>query len=94
MLIRLFKISKRCISVIFLLSTFLTSFHHHNDLKSHPNCPICVIQRNVTNADTPPDVEYIVDLNLKYEIVLEKLVSIHSYNYKNSLHQRAPPYNS
>ena len=23
------KISKRCISVIFLLSTFLTSFHHH-----------------------------------------------------------------
>jgi len=94
MLIKSSKILKKYLSIVFLLAVFLTSFHHHNDLKSHPNCPICVIQRNVTNADTPPDVEYIVDLNLKYEIVLEKLVSIHNYNYKNSLHQRAPPHNS
>jgi len=94
MLTKYLKILKKYLSIVFLLSVFLTSFHHHNDLKSHSNCPICVIQRNVTNADTPPDVEYIVDLDLKYEIVLEKLVSIHNYNYKNSLHQRAPPYNS
>ena len=94
MLTKLPKILKKYLSIVFLLSVFLTSFHHHNDLKSHSNCPICVIQRNVTNADTPPDIEYIVDLELKYEIVLEKLVSIHNHNYKNSLHQRAPPYNS
>ena len=94
MLTKYLKILKKYLSIVFLLSVFLTSFHHHNNLKSHPNCPICIIQRNVTNADTPPDIEYIVDLDLKYEIVLEKLISIYSYNYKNSLHQRAPPYNS
>jgi hypothetical protein len=88
------KILKKYLSIVFLLSVFLTSFHHHNDLKPHPNCPICIIQRNITDADTPPDVEYIIDLDNKYEIILKKAISIYSYNYKNSLHQRAPPYNS
>jgi hypothetical protein len=94
MLIKSFRISKIYISIVFLLSVFLTSFHHHNDLKTHPECPIYIIQTNITNADTPPDVKYIVDLDCKYEIVLEKLISIHSYNYINSYDQRAPPYNS
>jgi len=94
MLIKLFRISKKYLSIVFLFSVFLISFHHHNDLKTHSDCPICIIQTNITNADIPPDVKYIVGLDYKYEIVLEKLVSIHSYNYKNSLHQRAPPYNS
>ena len=94
MLIKSLKISKRYLSIVFLLSVFLTSFHHHNDLKTHADCPICIIQTNITNTNTPPNIEYLVDLDLKYGLVLEKLVSIYSYTYKNSLHQRAPPYNS
>ena len=94
MLIKSFRISKIYISIVFLLSVFLTSFHHHNDLETHSDCPIYIIQTNITNADTPPDIEYIVDLDLKYEIILEKSISIHNYNYRTSLHQRAPPYNS
>jgi len=94
MLIKSFKISKKYISIVFLLSVFFTSFHHHNDLKKHSECPICIIQTNITNADTPPDIEYLVDLDLKYGLILEKSISIHNYNYRTSLHQRAPPYNS
>ena len=94
MLIKSFKISKKYISIVFLLSVFLTSFHHHNDLKKHSECPICIIQTNITNADTPPDIEYLVDLDLKYGLILEKSISIYNYHHRTSLHQRAPPYNS
>jgi len=94
MLIKSFKISKKYISIVFLLSVFFTSFHHLNDLKKHSGCPICIIQTNITNADTPPDIEYLVDLDLKYGLILEKSISIYNYHHRTSLHQRAPPYNS
>ena len=44
---KIIKVLKKYFSVIFLLSIFLGSFHHHNDLKIHNDCPIYVLQTNI-----------------------------------------------
>jgi len=94
MLIKLFRISKTYISIIFLLSIFLISFHHHNDGKIHQDCPICIIQTNITNTDIPQDNIYIVALNISSEAILSNLFLGYRYRFVNSFNSRAPPCNS
>jgi len=78
MLIKSFNFLKRYFTIIFLLSLFLASFHHHDDGKIHNDCPIYILQTNLTNADTSPDNSYIIDLDLVNEAILENLTSIYN----------------
>ena len=88
------KVLKKYFGVVFLLSIFLGSFHHHDDLEIHNDCPICILQTNITNADTPQENNHITSIELVNEAILENFITIYSYKFINSFHSRAPPYNS
>ncbi|BDY11889.1 hypothetical protein [Hydrogenimonas cancrithermarum] len=44
---------KKFFSGILLVATLLGAFHHHHDLKTHHNCPICTFQSNISSGDLP-----------------------------------------
>jgi len=94
MVIRLVNILKRCFSIVFLLSMFVTVSHHHDDLKVHNDCQICVLQSNVTNSDLPPQNVYLSDLTALFEIISTSPTIVYSQKPTTLLHQRAPPSNS
>ena len=66
-------------------------FHHHNDLKQHPDCKICMLQSSIANADTPVDVVYISQLDIPSESIIVKLTNLHSKKITNFFNARAPP---
>ena len=85
------KLFKKYFSFIFLISIFLTSLHHHNDLKTHTDCKICVLQSNTKNVDTPPQHTYLSNIVVVYnEIYVDKTTTYHKAII-NPLHTRAPP---
>jgi len=84
------KISKY-FSIIFILAIFMGVFHHHNDLKQHPDCKICILQSNITNADTPIDVVYIQNIFIKNENISTYQNENYRKKLQNSSKARAPP---
>ena len=82
---------RKYLSIVFIFATILTAFHHHNDLKTHSDCQICIIQSNITDADTPLDVEYLSDITILHEKIITQFVNFYLTNRQNDLHQRAPP---
>ncbi|WP_456323414.1 hypothetical protein [Hydrogenimonas sp.] len=48
---------KKFLSGILLVATLLGAFHHHHDLKTHHNCPICTFQSNISSGDLPETVD-------------------------------------
>jgi hypothetical protein len=91
MLTKSFKTLKIQLGIIFLVSIFLGSFHHHDDGLIHHDCPVYILQAHVSDADTPVENTYITDLDLIGEAVLGTFASTYSYRFQNSLHSRAPP---
>lgn len=67
-------------------------FHHHNDIKQHSDCKICLLQSSIANADTPVDVVYLSHLDIKSESIVVALNNLHSKKTPNYLNARAPPH--
>ena len=88
----LHKFLKKYISIIFIISTLVGIFHHHNDLKQHSDCKICVVKSNITDIDTPSEVKYFTKLDIISEYIVAKLINFHIRNPKNPLQARAPPF--
>ena len=42
---------RKFLSLLLLVGTLLGIFHHHNDLKPHPNCSVCVLKHNLAHGD-------------------------------------------
>ncbi len=82
---------KKYLSIIFLLASFMGVFHHHNDLKQHNDCKICMVQSSLAHADTPVAVHYLTKLELSTESILTPLVSLHVRQVFNFIQARAPP---
>ena len=87
----IYKFLRKYISIIFIVATFMGVFHHHNDLKSHNDCPICTLQSSIADADTPTQTPYFTKLNILHDDLILKLISLHSKGITNPLHARAPP---
>ncbi len=85
---------KKYFSIIFVLSTMLGILHHHDDLKIHNDCQLCVIQSNLLSADTPPDVSYLTEINFVSEATVGSLFDLVTIEKQTYLHARAPPKNS
>ncbi len=81
---------KKYISIIFIVATFLVAFHHHDDLRSHNDCPVCVIQSNFFSADTPPDVVYLSLVENFSEPILTSFV-FYTYKIIYQTKARSPP---
>ena len=82
---------KKYISIIFLLSTFLGVFHHHDDILQHNDCQICVIQSSIADVDTPSDTVYFTKLELFSESTKGNLPKLSLIKHYSQLNARAPP---
>ncbi len=78
-------------STIFLIVIFMGSFHHHDDLKQHNSCQICLIQSNIISADIPSDISYLPTIKQISELIVPNLTNFYHYIQISSLHSRAPP---
>jgi len=87
----LFKFLKKYFATVFLLSIFVSSFHHHDDGKIHIDCPVYILQTNIASSDAPQATNYLTDIELVNEAILNSYSFTYSYRFKNQLHQRAPP---
>ena len=87
----IYKFFRKYFSIIFIIATFIGIFHHHNDFKPHPECKICLLQANISNANTPTDVVNLPHIDIASESIIIKLVTLHSKRVKNQLKIRAPP---
>jgi len=85
------KILIKYISIIFVISTFMSSFHHHNDLQEHNNCQICIVQSNIADIDTPTDVTYLTLFSTPSEATLVNLQNLQTQKQHLTSTARAPP---
>jgi hypothetical protein len=85
------RILKKYIAIVFVAATFMSVFHHHDDLKIHTDCQLCMIQNLMTNSDTPSETNYFTHLDIPSEAIVEKLENLHAKLTKNTLQARAPP---
>ena len=83
--------TKKYIALIFVLATFMSVLHHHNDFKVHNDCQICTIQSSIADADTPVEVLYFTRLDIALNFTLKTPKILHSKEIKNPLKARAPP---
>ncbi len=79
------------ISIIVILSAFMGSFHHHNDLKQHNDCQICTMQYNTQDIDIPQKVVYVSSLLYLNEGIKTKFYSVVLAQYIALDNARAPP---
>jgi len=84
------KIVKKYFSILFIVATILASMHHHNDLQTHSDCKVCMLQSNLFNSDTPEDVSYLTLFAFHSEAVVS-LFPLYSVTLLSTLHARAPP---
>lgn len=87
-----FKSLGRFFTIVFMLATFVSVFHHHDDLKVHNDCQICTIQSNIANADTPSENVYLSEIELFSQSVISKLPNQHECQICIPLRARAPPF--
>jgi hypothetical protein len=74
--------------LLFILSTFALTFHHHAEGTDHPNCPAC------TAAHFPAAVTGVFALQSPQSIVAlrTRIVSVHYASIQvNAFFSRAPP---
>jgi len=88
------KFIVKYISIIFIFATFITSFHHHNDMQEHNDCQICTIQNSIADMDTPTDVTYLTLLSLISESTITTLENLQTQKDYRTFSARAPPFYS
>jgi len=81
---------KKFFTILLLTATLLTTLHHHNDLKTHNDCPICILQSNISNADTPITFS-LEDIETLFIPICSNFISILLLHKPKNIHSRAPP---
>ncbi len=85
------KLLSQYLTIVFVIATFMGSLHHHNDFKIHTDCQVCTLQHNVTDIDTPSDVNYVALFSIKSESTLLPLTDLQTQQTCTTFSARAPP---
>jgi len=85
------KLIVKYISIIFVIATFMSGLHHHNDLQKHSDCQICTIQNSLTDIDTPSNVNYVTSLFIESQETLTDLKNFQLAQKHLTFSARAPP---
>jgi len=85
------KFLNKYLSIIFVLTTFMGGFHHHQDSQTHDNCQICVVQSNIFDMDIPLETVYFTKLDLFTQAVYTNFTTQRTNKEQNTLNARAPP---
>jgi len=80
------------ISIIFLIATFMSSMHYHNDMHEHNDCKICTVQHNVADIDTPTDVNYLSFFTKISETTFLDFQNLQTQKIDLTFSARAPPF--
>ena len=86
------KLLSKYISIVFIFATLLGVFHHHNDLKQHNDCKICIVQHNIIDIDTPVDVCYVTLFATVSEATIVTLEKLQTQKKHFTFSARAPPF--
>lgn len=81
---------KKFLSIMLFIATLLASFHHHNDLKTHNDCPICVLQSNFSSADTPTKFS-LEKIEFEFIPIILTFISVILSKRAKYIFSRAPP---
>jgi len=76
---------------VVVFSMLLGVMHHHNDLKEHSDCKICVVQSNILNGDTPQKISYVEDINHIDTFARFDFANLYKPFVKKYFFSRAPP---
>lgn len=82
---------KKYFALIFIISTFIGVFHHHDDLLEHSDCKVCTIQSSIADGDTPVKVSYLSAIETPKDKIQRALVTLHVSRQKSTNYARAPP---
>ena len=82
---------KKYFTVIFVLATLASVLHHHNDVRVHNDCQICIIQSNILNGDIPSDTLCLSKIEISSEAVSTELKTLYIWQTYKKLQTRAPP---
>ncbi len=82
---------RRYFIVVYLLATLFGVLHHHDDLKQHTDCKICLIKLTLSYADTPDDAVVLAPVDFLSAPVQGKLSVAVISRIPTSLQARAPP---
>ncbi len=74
-----------------LAATLLGVLHHHDDLKPHNDCPICVLQSNLSSGDMPQETPLLTVENLPVDIAASPVI-LKISSRPTRLSARSPPY--
>ena len=85
---------RKYFTVIYLLATLLGVLHHHEDLKQHNDCKICLVKSNLSHADTQDDTVFLTAIDFVSEATVGTLFDLITTTEPTFLHARAPPKNS
>ena len=80
----------RFLSAVLLAVTLLSALHHHNDLKTHNDCPVCVLQSNLSGADTPAALS-LQEIDAHSDPVVTRFITLRLSSRPESVFARAPP---
>ena len=83
---------KKYLVIVFIISTFIGVFHHHNDLKQHNECQICTVQSSIANADMPTETVYLSEIKIYSEEVESNFPTFSKNRNRILLKARAPPF--
>jgi len=81
----------RCLLFFYFSASYLSATHIHSDaLKSHDNCKICIVVKNLNGGDgTTPEVDNLVN-SWKYEAITFEIKKIEETLLKG-FNANAPP---
>ena len=82
---------RKYFAVVFMLASLLGGMHHHNDLKQHSDCKICIVQSTMLDADTPTPTYCMDELVLFAQTPATLFATLISYTRRTTLTARAPP---
>jgi len=85
------KLIIKYISIIFVIATFVGSLHQHNDFQEHNDCQICTISHNVSDINTPTDINYLTLFTVLSEATLANLPNLQIEKHFFTFSARAPP---
>ena len=85
------KLIIKYISIIFVIATFMGSLHHHNDMQEYNDCQICTVQNNISDIDTPLDVNYLTIFSVACEATVANLENLQTKKQHLTFSARAPP---
>ena len=87
--VKLFLI--KSIVIFYLVSSFLSATHFHNDALEHNDCKVCIVHKNLNSADVPTTSILNLVCDYCYQAILFK-ATLFQDSLDKGFNANAPPH--